>query len=154
MSFWSWFFRFWWLFGNGKAPETHQTQTRLRRWLRIMPKMDWCGRSKFDDFAKSDYWQHSCEAKGYDDSGLWYDFRDTCKPGSCFRCDAQREPGSILNFFRNSQKKSSFFDPDFSPSNPVNVNAAKDRGLQYDPTGKVYRDEDGCPVRDEFGQQL
>ena len=48
----------------------------------------------------------------------------------------------------------SHFDPDFSPCSEVNEDAAKERKLKYDPTESVYRDEDGCPVRDRFGQLL
>lgn len=44
------------------------------------------------------------------------------------------------------------FDPDFSPGHPVNRCAAEASGLRYDPVDRVYRDEDGCPVRDRFGQ--
>ena len=43
------------------------------------------------------------------------------------------------------------FDPDLSPGSEVNKDAAGERGLAYDPEESVYRDEDGCPVLDEFG---
>jgi hypothetical protein len=46
------------------------------------------------------------------------------------------------------------FDPDLSPGSEVNKDAARERGLAYDPEESVYRDEDGCPVLDEFGQPL
>lgn len=46
------------------------------------------------------------------------------------------------------------FDPDLSPENFHNVEAAKARGLVFDRRRRVYRDRDGYPVRDEFGQTL
>jgi hypothetical protein len=46
------------------------------------------------------------------------------------------------------------FDPDLSPDNEANRDAAEERRLRYDPAESVYRDEDGCPVLDEFGQPL
>jgi len=46
------------------------------------------------------------------------------------------------------------FDPDVSPKNPQNIRAANARGLKYDRRSRVYRDEDGCLVRDRFGQLL
>ena len=61
----------------------------------------------------------------------------------------------------DKEKKSSFredlkrdFDSDVSPENPVNVKAVEQRGLMYNPRRGYYVDEDGCPVRDEFGQSL
>jgi len=44
------------------------------------------------------------------------------------------------------------FDPDFPPENPVNRVAARQRGLTYNPQSKAYIDEDGCLIRDKFGQ--
>ena len=46
------------------------------------------------------------------------------------------------------------FDPDFTPAHPTNVEAAKAAKVRYDPRTKVYRDPDGCIVRDRFGQKL
>ena len=46
------------------------------------------------------------------------------------------------------------FDPDLSPDHEVNRDAAEEQGLTYDPEEAVYRDEDGCPVLNEFGQSL
>ena len=46
------------------------------------------------------------------------------------------------------------FDPDFSPYSETNRNASEERRLAYDPEESVYRDEDGCPVLDGFGQPL
>lgn len=46
------------------------------------------------------------------------------------------------------------FDPDFSPSNPCNREAAKARGLSYNPRRKVYIDEDGFSILDKYGQPL
>ena len=46
------------------------------------------------------------------------------------------------------------FDADFPPDNPQNMAAAKARGLVYDSSRKAYVDEDGCLIRDEFGQPL
>jgi|WetSurMetagenome_2_1015567.scaffolds.fasta_scaffold78194_2 hypothetical protein len=44
------------------------------------------------------------------------------------------------------------FDPDYSPQNPVNREAARLRGLIYDPRKEAYVDEDGCLIRDKYGQ--
>ena len=44
------------------------------------------------------------------------------------------------------------FDPDFSPNNPINIKAAQDHNLTYYPERKCYVDDDGCEVRDCFGQ--
>lgn len=44
------------------------------------------------------------------------------------------------------------FDPDFGPKHPVNVEAARTKGLKYDSKKRAYVDEDGCLIRDEFGQ--
>lgn len=46
------------------------------------------------------------------------------------------------------------FDPDLSRSSEHNQEAARSRGLRYSERNKQYVDEDGCPVRDEFGQPL
>ena len=46
------------------------------------------------------------------------------------------------------------FDPDFSPAHEVNRRAAEERGLYFNRNTKQYVDEEGCPVRDEFGQPL
>jgi hypothetical protein len=46
------------------------------------------------------------------------------------------------------------FDPDLSPEHETNKEAARVRRLTYDRLNRVYRDEDGCLVRDEFGQWL
>lgn len=51
-------------------------------------------------------------------------------------------------------KKLPDFDPDFSPDSEYNQEAAEARGLQFDPQSQQYVDDDGCPVRDEFGQPL
>jgi hypothetical protein len=46
------------------------------------------------------------------------------------------------------------FDPDFSPESEINQEAAKSRDLHYSWWSGQYVDEDGCPVRDKFGQLL
>jgi len=46
------------------------------------------------------------------------------------------------------------FDPDLSPYHQDNKEAAADHGLHYDPVSRVYRDEDGFPILDKFGQPL
>jgi hypothetical protein len=46
------------------------------------------------------------------------------------------------------------FDPDLSPENPYNEAVAEARRLSYDSGSKCYRDSDGSPVADEFGQPL
>lgn len=44
------------------------------------------------------------------------------------------------------------FDADWPPEHPVNIEAAEQRGLVYDLEGGCYVDEDGCMIRDGFGQ--
>jgi hypothetical protein len=46
------------------------------------------------------------------------------------------------------------FDPDLSPEHPDNRETARRQSLTYDPRHQVYRDSDGCPTRDKFGQPL
>lgn len=46
------------------------------------------------------------------------------------------------------------FDADFSPRAEVNREAASARGLRYDPRKRAYVDEDGCLIRDCFGQRF
>lgn len=46
------------------------------------------------------------------------------------------------------------FDPDLSPDNIYNKSVAEARRLMYDRGSKCYRDSDGSPVADEFGQPL
>lgn len=46
------------------------------------------------------------------------------------------------------------FDSDVSPYNIINQKAARVRGLHYDAKEKIYRDDDGCPIRDKYGQPL
>jgi hypothetical protein len=46
------------------------------------------------------------------------------------------------------------FDPDLSPDNEANKEAAREHKLIFDRRAGVYRDPDGCPVRDKFGQPL
>jgi len=45
-------------------------------------------------------------------------------------------------------------DPSTSPYTPQNIEAARSRGLRYDPRSRCYRDSDGCAVADRFGQPL
>ncbi len=44
-------------------------------------------------------------------------------------------------------------DPDLSPNNPKNINAARKLGLNYDFRIKVYRDNEGYVIADQFGQR-
>jgi len=46
------------------------------------------------------------------------------------------------------------FDSDFSPENPVNIEAAQQRGLRFDYQKRAYVDDDGCLIRNEFGQEF
>jgi len=46
------------------------------------------------------------------------------------------------------------FDPDLPPLHPTNQQAGSDRGFSYNRTERVWEDDEGCPVRDEFGQDL
>jgi len=57
-------------------------------------------------------------------------------------------------FLMPTQDPKPKFDPDFTPAHPTNVEAAKAAKVRYDPRTKVYRDPDGCIVRDRFGQKL
>jgi len=44
------------------------------------------------------------------------------------------------------------FDADLPPSSPVNIKAAAQRKLTFDITRDTYVDEDGCLIRDRYGQ--
>ncbi|MBI5881319.1 hypothetical protein HZB90_04270 [archaeon] len=55
---------------------------------------------------------------------------------------------------RRVEKHSPPFEPGLPPSNVHNREAAKARHLRYDARARVYRDSDGCPVRDGYGQRL
>jgi len=44
------------------------------------------------------------------------------------------------------------FDPDLSPENEQNKDAARAARLVYDRMKRAYVDEDGCLRRDRFGQ--
>jgi hypothetical protein len=46
------------------------------------------------------------------------------------------------------------FDPDLPPDHETNQRAARANGLYYDAAHSVYRDSDGCPTLDKFGQVL
>jgi len=46
------------------------------------------------------------------------------------------------------------FDSDLSPEHPTNIEAARQRGLEYDSRLKAYTDDEGCLIRDKYGQQL
>jgi len=46
------------------------------------------------------------------------------------------------------------FDPDLPLNHPVNGEAARQRDLTYDFDREHYVDEDGCLIRDGFGQPL
>ena len=50
------------------------------------------------------------------------------------------------------ERKLPQFEPDLPPSNHHNIIAAEAHRLVYNPAERCYEDEDGCPVRDEFGQ--
>lgn len=46
------------------------------------------------------------------------------------------------------------FDPEFSPEHPHNMEAAERHHLRWNAERRMYEDEDGCLVRDEYGQPL
>ena len=46
------------------------------------------------------------------------------------------------------------FDPDYSPTNEVNIKAAEQRGLRFERRTMHYVDDDGCLILDEYGQPL
>jgi hypothetical protein len=52
------------------------------------------------------------------------------------------------------QNKRTKFDPNFGPQNPINIAAARERGLTYDPLREAYIDSDGCLIRDRYGQRF
>lgn len=54
----------------------------------------------------------------------------------------------------NLGKKLPEFEPDLPTKNIHNREAAKARNLVYDFEVQAYVDEDGCLIRDEYGQQL
>lgn len=51
-----------------------------------------------------------------------------------------------------TEHKKREFDSDLSLDNPANKQAAEDHGLRFDRRRRAYVDEDGCPIRDRFGQ--
>lgn len=56
---------------------------------------------------------------------------------------------------RDGEKRSGDeFDPDLTPENVHNQNAAYKEGLHFDPKKRMYCDADGCLIRDRFGQPL
>lgn len=46
------------------------------------------------------------------------------------------------------------FDPDFSPQHPDNIEAARQRGWEYDVIKRAYIDEEGCLMADEYGESF
>lgn len=54
----------------------------------------------------------------------------------------------------NDERKLKDFDQDFGPEHPTNQEAARSRGLHWNPQKNRYMDSDGLPVRDQFGQPL
>lgn len=56
----------------------------------------------------------------------------------------------------NKGNKREIIEPQIDPSVPWheehNMEAARELGLIYDPRSRVYRDTDGCLIRDRFGQ--
>ncbi len=55
---------------------------------------------------------------------------------------------------RDNKRNLTEFDADFPPENPVNIQASEERNLKYNKERRVYVDEDGCLIRDKFGQLL
>ena len=53
-----------------------------------------------------------------------------------------------------TKKRKANFDSDFGPDHPANRKAAEERGLVFDGENECYRDTDGCPILDRFGQPL
>ena len=45
-------------------------------------------------------------------------------------------------------------DPSIPWNEEHNLNVAKKLGVRYDIKRRVYRDNDGCPVLDKYGQSL
>lgn len=58
-----------------------------------------------------------------------------------------------MDYKQNSRKKEDF-DPDLSPDSPHNLQVADRLELIYNAKRRLYLDPDGCPVRDQFGQEL
>jgi hypothetical protein len=46
------------------------------------------------------------------------------------------------------------FEKGLPPDSAHNIIVAERLGLIYDPREQVYKDNDGCPVRDRYGQHL
>jgi hypothetical protein len=46
------------------------------------------------------------------------------------------------------------FNPDWSPNHPHNKEVARRLGLTYDPSLQMYVDDEGCLIRDRYGQPL
>jgi len=52
------------------------------------------------------------------------------------------------------KEKEPAFDPDLSPENIHNIEAAQARDVRYDSRKGCYVDEDGALTHDRFGQPL
>jgi len=61
-------------------------------------------------------------------------------------------PIEVISSFQYKVRRD--FDSDVSLDNPVNVEAARQRGWVYDFRRGAYVDEDGCLMADEFGQEF
>lgn len=46
------------------------------------------------------------------------------------------------------------FDPDLPPDNIHNRDAAKAHTLRFDSKKRAYVDDEGCLIRDKFGQRF
>ena len=61
-------------------------------------------------------------------------------------------PVEVISIFQYGVRED--FDADVSPENLANQEAARQRGLTYDANKRAYVYEDGCLIRDEFGQEF
>lgn len=55
---------------------------------------------------------------------------------------------------KDLSRKLTDFDADLPPDNPINIEAAEQRGWRYDKPKGHYIDKAGCLMADEYGQPL
>ena len=55
---------------------------------------------------------------------------------------------------KDLSRKLTDFDADLLPDNPLNIEAARQRGWEYSSRLRYYVDEDGCLIADKYGQDL
>ena len=55
---------------------------------------------------------------------------------------------------RGARRRRSRFDAELGPNHEINQAAARSHGLTYDRGKRAFVDDEGCPVRDKYGQPV